>query len=168
MQKPWKVLLFGSSIARKGLTWRPNSWMKQIISLQWFNLWISFICATPEIHLLFLVLASMVTSIHLMIALFISCYITAKQVSSRLEKHGHINIALNVRRYAYMKTCAWYSFPNLKIITQILFFFCPILRCLLLSFIVLWCLLPRWVDFFVFLWKPILQLSHEPDISWSI
>ena len=25
VQKPRKVLLFGSSIARKGLTWRPNS-----------------------------------------------------------------------------------------------------------------------------------------------
>ena len=86
--------------------------------------------------------------------------------AGELEKRGHINIALNVRRYAYMKTCAWYSFLYLKIITQIPFFFCPILCCLLLSFTVLWCLLPRWADFFVFLWKPILQLSHEPDISW--
>ena len=67
----------------------------------------------------------MATSIHLMIAVFISCYITAKQVSSRLEKRGHINIALNVWRYAYMKTCAWYSFLYLKIITQIPFFFLP-------------------------------------------
>ena len=36
--KPRKLLLFGPSIALEGLIWRPNSGMKQIISLQWFNL----------------------------------------------------------------------------------------------------------------------------------
>ena len=52
------------------------------------------------------------------------------------------------------------------------FFFCPVVSCLLLSFIVLACLLPCSAAliflFVLFLQKPILQPSHKPDISQSI
>ena len=109
--KTRKLSLFGQSSTLEGLIWSPNSWMKQIIFLPWFNLQISFTCTTPGMHPSFLISAWLKTSVHPMTAFFISCYITAKQVSSRFRKTWSYQHSTDVHVAYYIFFCVRPSKP---------------------------------------------------------